>query len=198
MSREAMSFRCIASKQDSNTVLFVYQSDAHRQPWIFLTKRKAKFNDRRGLHFETTHTVSENDAFVAFRFLLLLLLHSISYGRTTTGADRKAINFTEKIDTKQNKRNEWQQPNNNREKKKKTKKRGEHSILWDFWNRKMYSRDLYSSLIGRRISIDRFWSIDWILAARTLAQHTRIHHHHSKWRRSTISVDDKNFLLGST
>lgn len=144
MSREAMSFRCIASKQDSNTVLFVYQSDAHRQPWIFLTKRKAKFNDRRGLHFETTHTVSENDAFVAFRFLLLLLLlHSISYGRTTTGADRKAINFTEKIDTKQNKRNEWQQPNNNREKKNNEKERRTFNFVRFLEQKNVFKRPLF-------------------------------------------------------
>lgn len=199
MSREAMSFgrvhsdasrpnrtatQCCLSTRETLSASHVYFDE---------TKSEVQWSTRPTFR-NYTHSFRKWYAFVAFGFFFFFVQFRTD-GRTTTGADRKAINFTEKIDTKQNKRNEWQQPNNNRQKKKR-KKRGEHSILWDFWNRKIYLRDLYSSLIGRRISIDRFWSIDWILAARTLAQHT--HTHHSKWRRSTIRVDDKNFLLGST
>lgn len=89
---------------------------------------------------------------------------------------------------KENKRNQ-QQPKNSRTTEKNIN-------FVRFGTEKLYLRDLYSSLIGRRISIDRFWSIDWVLFVGKRATHT--HSTFEMVERPTKSESTINFLLGWT
>lgn len=115
---------------------------------------EAKFNDRRGLHFQNWWW-----SFVAFVFFFNFVPTTMT---TTTSDDRKAINL--------NLRKLIQKKTNDNNNNGMTEKEEKNINFVRFGTEKyILRRDLYSSLIGRRISIDRFWSIDWILSAHSLA-----------------------------
>lgn len=151
-----------------------------------VSKRKTDCRLSAGITSQWSSMIDE--AYISENVMRLrhLFSFSISYRRQIptgpTDDDRNAINS----------------------RKRRRKREKNNSILWDLELKNIYilnraetrlgrvcCGDLYSSLIGRRISIDRFWSIDWILSARLALAHIR--NGNDRKLESTI-----NFLLRRT